>query len=616
MNRKERRAARRTSGVSGAASRHGGPVPGIADLLDDARRQYRRGNATQAEAVCRQILARDPANTDGLNLVGVIAQASGRHQLAVKMLARAIESDPFNAACHYNIGLSYQALERQSEAADQFNKAIALGLSEKNVEDFILQNPVVARTVQSLQDRRVVPILSDDATSLATVAKDIFLRCAMESILIRGVILERYFTALRSVLLRFAVVDAGPIDAAVIDHFCALARQCFINEYIFAQSAEESRQAGKLRALLLNKLKIGNEIAPILVAAVAAFYALHSLPEAVALLDRDWPQAVNELLRQQVREPREEQQDRAAIPSLTPIEGDVSLDVMRQYEENPFPRWTVNPVMPPGRRPDSRAGSGSVAEILIAGCGTGQHVFQIVELFPDARALAVDISRPSLAYARRKSREAGLDHVEYAQADIMKLGAIGRTFDRIEVVGVLHHLADPQAGWRVLLSLLRPDGEMHVGLYSEMARRNVVAARRLIAERGFRPTPEDIRTCRDELLRTGSGQGWAGLDAFSDFYCMSGCRDLIFNVMEHRFTIPEIKTFLAEEGLFFLGFQLETPVMAAFRRQFPEDAALRDLDCWHAFETSNPDTFASMYIFSVSKNPPTAITPPSPSRAA
>ena len=56
--------------------------------------------------------------------------------------------------------------------------------------------------------------------------------------------------------------------------------------------------------------------------------------------------------------------------------------------------------------------------------------------------------------------------------------------------------------------------------------------------------------------------------------------------------------------------------MAAFRRQFPEDAALRDLDCWHAFETSNPDTFASMYIFSVSKNPPAAITPPSPSRAA
>ena len=75
--------------------------------------------------------------------------------------------------------------------------------------------------------------------------------------------------------------------------------------------------------MLLNKLKIGNEIAPILVAAVAAFYALHSLPEAVALLDRDWPQAVNELLRQQVREPREEQQDRAAIPSLTPIMGEL-----------------------------------------------------------------------------------------------------------------------------------------------------------------------------------------------------------------------------------------------------------------------------------------------------
>ena len=94
----------------------------------------------------------------------------------------------------------------------------------------------------------------------------------------------------------------------------------------------------------------------------------------------------------------------ACYSSLTPIEGDVSLDVMWQCEENPFPRWTVNPVMRPGRRPDSRAGS-ALSELLIAGCGTGQHVFQIVELFPDARALAVDISRPNLAYARRKSRK-------------------------------------------------------------------------------------------------------------------------------------------------------------------------------------------------------------------
>ena len=46
---------------------------------------------------------------------------------------------------------------------------------------------------------------------------------------------------------------------------------------------------------------------------------------------------------------------------------------------------------------------------------------------------------------------------------------------------------------------------MQVGLYSESARQNVVAARALIAERGYRPIPEDIRRCREEILAADDG---------------------------------------------------------------------------------------------------------------
>jgi hypothetical protein len=42
-----------------------------------------------------------------------------------------------------------------------------------------------------------------------------------------------------------------------------------------------------------------------------------------------------------------------------------------------------------------------------------------------------------------------------------------------------------------------------------------------------------------------------------DFYSMSGCHDIFFNVMEHRFTILKIKAFLHEHGLSFLGFELD-----------------------------------------------------------
>ena len=132
------------------------------------------------------------------------------------------------------------------------------------------------------------------------------------------------------------------------------------------------------------------------------------------------------------------------------------------------------------------------------------------------------------------------------------MATLDRTFDRIEAVGVLHHLADPKTGWRVLLSLLRPNGTMRIGLYSETARRVIVEVRAFIAERGYRAAAEDIRAIRQTVIRN---QRWESVTKTGDFYSMSGCRDLLFNVMEHRFTIPEIAAFLEEQDLTFLGFE-------------------------------------------------------------
>ena len=95
--------------------------------------------------------------------------------------------------------------------------------------------------------------------------------------------------------------------------------------------------------------------------------------------------------------------------------------------------------------------------------------------------LAVDLSLTSLAYAVRKTRELGIGNIEYRQADILALGALTERFDVVDCTGVLHHLADPVAGWRILCSLLRPGGLMRIGLYSEQARRHVVRAREFIA---------------------------------------------------------------------------------------------------------------------------------------
>ena len=565
MNRKERRAAaKRNLGFSAGTGRsdRADRTPSVADLMDEARSQHRQANLVQAERLCKQILERNPTHVHSLNLIGIIAQSSGRYQLSIKMFTRALGSDPLNAACHYNLGSSYQALDRAEEAATHFRKAIVLGLSEKNVEEFIKQNPIIARYLDRVETADPLSHQSDEPSDTAlidAVADDLFLRCAMECTIIRGRMLEIFLTNLRLLFLRLAVGNAvAPVGIAgnVISCVSALAQQCFMNEYIYSQRQDETQQSTRLRDLLVEQLNATSGIDSLTLAAVATYFSLHQIPGATQILNRNWHACLVPLVRQQVREPLEEKRDRLTIPALTGIENS-SLRVMHQYEENPYPRWTfdAHTELLTDRITQEATIQRFDGEILIAGCGTGRHVLQVARQYPKAAILAIDISLPSLAYANRKMGEAGVHNVKFAHADILKLEAIDRKFDRIEAVGVLHHLVKPEMGLRILLSLLQPGGKMRIGLYSEAARRGIVEARAIIKKRGYRPTVGDIRMFREEIFRDDVDGRWRMITGSTDFYSVSGCRDLLFNVMEHRFTMVQISELLARHGLSFLGFE-------------------------------------------------------------
>jgi SAM-dependent methyltransferase len=613
MNRKERRAANKRRGESASepkALAFGSAGASIADLAAEASRLHRAGRINEAREICRQILAREPAHVQSLNLLGLMEQASGNHGAAVKMFAKAIASDKVNAACHYNVGNSYQALGNRTKAIAHFGKALALGMDEKAVA-FILQSPIIATYLARIAGKWPLPVTNVElfgTESVIRLANDLFLRCAMEATTLGSVQLEGLLGYARAELLqREQDEDNGEVDDDIVAFACALARQCFINEYVYVQAEAESRLASGLRDRLLQDLASGAAITSLTLAVVAAYFPLHAMPMAEALLRRDWPVTVAGLLRVQLREPLEEVGERTAIATLTPIKNSVSLQVMRQYEENPYPRWTINPLsafaadQARGRTIASAEWQAEL-DILIAGCGTGLHPVYTAQIYPNARLLGVDVSLTSLAYARRKTRELGLRNIEYAQADILELGTIGRTFDSIESVGVLHHLAEPTAGWRVLVSLLRPGGRMRIGLYSNLARRVIAEARARIAAAGYRATAGDIRRCRQDIIREAGR--WKMLIGARDFYSMSGCRDLLFNVMEHRFTIPEIAAFLNDNDLSFLGFEpFDDPtVIENFHKQFPGAADEANLDQWRRFEADYPETFWGMYIFMVGKN--------------
>src|ERR1022692_3407985 len=135
----------------------------------------------------------------------------------------------------------------------------------------------------------------------------------------------------------------------------------------------------------------GRPVPALWLAAVASYVPLSSLSAAEAILNRSWPTDLDGLLTQQLREPLEDRNARASIPQLTPITDGVSLLVQRQYEENPYPRWVrtasmVRPTtvdvylhrqLPLARLRD--LGKLDGIQILIPGCGTGQHSIETAQ---------------------------------------------------------------------------------------------------------------------------------------------------------------------------------------------------------------------------------------------
>ena len=102
--------------------------------------------------------------------------------------------------------------------------------------------------------------------------------------------------------------------------------------------------AAACRTKLLALLDANAVIPPFLVLAVAAYFPLYTLRDASRLLATNQPRPVDEVLRQQIREPLEEQALRSGIECLTPITAGVSEEVRSQYEQNPYPRWVKLPI--------------------------------------------------------------------------------------------------------------------------------------------------------------------------------------------------------------------------------------------------------------------------------
>jgi SAM-dependent methyltransferase len=128
------------------------------------------------------------------------------------------------------------------------------------------------------------------------------------------------------------------------------------------------------------------------------------------------------------------------------------FDEIRPEYEAQMLGWTA----PVG--PDAFVGR----RVLDAGCGKGRHL-RHAAAFGAQEVIGVDLG-PAVDTAVRNTTD--LDNVHVIQGDLTRPPLRPESLDLIYSIGVLHHLPEPEMGFRALAPLLRPGGLFVAWLYA------------------------------------------------------------------------------------------------------------------------------------------------------
>jgi len=194
---------------------------------------------------------------------------------------------------------------------------------------------------------------------------------------------------------------------------------------------------------------------------------------------------------------------------------------------------------------------------LVAGGGTGDGAIMLAQhLARDGRRGRVtylDRSGPAhqVARARAEARGLTLDWQRFSLLDLPRSG-LG-PFDYIDCCGVLHHLPDPAAGLRALLSVLAPGGGLGLMVYAPHGRTGVYMlqdALRLLAPEA-EPPPARLDVAR-RVMKHLPETAWLRANRYFGDHIEggdAGLYDLLLNPRDRAFTVPELARLLEGEGL-------------------------------------------------------------------
>ena len=186
--------------------------------------------------------------------------------------------------------------------------------------------------------------------------------------------------------------------------------------------------------------------------------------------------------------------------------------------------------------------------VLVAGGGTCDGTIYLAEQLrnTDAQIVHLDLSESSIAIAKRRAEIRRLDNIRWLHDSLLSLPRLGLgEFDYINCSGVLHHLADPDAGLDALLSVRKPSGALGVMVYGCYGRTGVYQMQSLLRLIAGDATGIGARLATaKEVLNTLPASNWfsRGRDLYHDHVMFgdAGIYDLLLHPQDRAYTVPEL----------------------------------------------------------------------------
>ena len=203
----------------------------------------------------------------------------------------------------------------------------------------------------------------------------------------------------------------------------------------------------------------------------------------------------------------------------------------------------------------------SKLDILVAGCGTWQAAKYALS-HPDADVVGIDVSATSIAYTDKLKQQYRLSNLDVRQLPIEQVPTLERQFDLIVSTGVVHHLADPDAGLRALGHALKPGGALHLMVYAPYGRTGIYMLQEYCRRLGLGTSEQEISDLISTLENLPQQHPLVNvLRGSRDARDADALADALLNPRDRSYSVPQLFDFIERSGLTFGRWYWQAPYL-------------------------------------------------------